>query len=134
MLPVLAIIIAIAALTIPASASAATTAAPPTTKLCKNFTGSPCWAKTRLPSGAPICEPGDPVPLFLRSGGEDCGPTGNLVLITCWFTGSPTVLGDDIQDHVTEETGGAQQLVGHIPDVYIDLGGHNPADVGIAHC
>lgn len=155
MSPALATVIAVAALIIPASATAAATtptpattasmvasatddpAVPSTTKLCKNFTGSPCWAKTKLPSGAPICESGLPVPLYLRSGGKNCWPTGDLFLIGCWYTGTPTVLGDSIEDHVNaEETefGIIFTYVGHTPDVYIDLGGHDPADVGITHC
>lgn len=135
--PALAIVIAVVALLIPAPASAASdSAAPPMTKLCKNFTGSPCWAKTILPSGAPVCAPGSPVPLYLRNGGTACLKTGDLVLITCWYTGSPTVLGDSIEDHVTEveQDGVVYSFTGHIPDVYIDLGNHDPAVVGIVHC
>jgi hypothetical protein len=79
---------------------------------------------------------GFPVTLYLRSGGTNCWKTGDLVLITCWYTGTPAPEGDNIEDHVTheQEAGINFTFVGHFPDVYIDLGGHNPGDVGIGPC
>lgn len=96
----------------------------------------PCWATTQN-AGNPALGGCNDVPLFLRAGGVHCVGGNDLVRITCWFTGSPTVSGDGIQDHVTAENGRSSTpltLVGHIPDHYINLGGQNPADVNIPHC
>ena len=134
-------------LLIPVSASAAPAAAgsqgpnavvnaPSTSDRCVNSNHTvPCWALTfHAGQGNQGCPNG--VPFFLRSGGKICLGGNDLVLITCWFTGNPVVGGDSIQDHVTEENAGGLNDIGHIPDFYIDLNGHNPGDaaIGIPHC
>lgn len=131
--------IAVFGIGVRSSALAATDAIPPTTKLCKNFTGSPCWARTLNADPAASANLGcpnsaKPVPFFRRTGGLMCLGANDLVLITCYYVGAPSVDGDGYQDHVTEENGGSLRTTGHIPDAFIDLGFHYPNEVGIAHC
>ena len=123
----------------PASGSQAPNAvvnAPSTSDRCVNSNHTvPCWALTfHAGQGNQGCPNG--VPFFLRNGPKTCLGGNDLVLITCWFTGNPVVGGDSIQDHVTEENAGGRTDVGHIPDFYIDLNGHNPGDpaIGLSHC
>lgn len=95
---------------------------------------NPCWATTKNASdGGPYGCPNG-VPLFLRSGGVHCLGGNDLVEITCYYNGSPTVQGDNYQDHVTKENAGSESLTGHIPDFFINLDNHNPPAVNIGHC
>jgi len=126
---------------VPAHAAMAPTAAvvpnlPATSNRCVNATHTvPCWALTfHAGQGNQGCPNG--VPLFIRTGGKACIGGNDLVLITCWFTGTPVVGNDNIQDHVTAEDAGNRGTDGHIPDFYIDLNNHNPGDpaIHIGHC
>lgn len=103
-------------------------AVPPTSNRCTNATHSvPCWALTFRAGQFGNCTGNPPgVPFIHRDGTRECLGGNDLVLIQCWFTGSPTVDGDSTQDHITRENAGGRTTVGHIPDVYIDLNGHNP--------
>jgi hypothetical protein len=74
------------------------------------------------------------VPLYLRQGGEKCIGGNVLVLITCYYHGTPVAVGDDYQDHVTREYAGRESDTGHIPDHFINLDQHNPPDVHIPPC
>jgi hypothetical protein len=59
------------------------------------------------------------------------------VLITCHYTGTPVVNGDNVEDHVTQiirSDGTAINVNGHVPDYNINLNGHNPGDDGIPAC
>lgn len=95
---------------------------------------NPCWATTQhaADGGAFGCPNG--VPLFLRTGGVRCIGGNDLVEITCYYNGSPTVQGDNYQEHVTKENAGGLSLTGHIPDFFINLDNHNPPAVNIGHC
>lgn len=107
----------------------------PTTNRCVNSGHTvPCWAVTQNPSGADHfgCTPNgtDPVPFFHRDGGFSCIRSDELVEISCWFSNPD----GSIQDHVIQEDAGGVKIAGHIPDVFINLSGRNPGDVGIPHC
>jgi hypothetical protein len=108
---------------------------PPTSNRCTNATHTvPCWALTFHASDGHLFNCTNKVPLFLRAGGTYCLGGNDLVLITCYYRGTPTVFNDNIQDHVTRENAGNLSKTGHIPDYFIDLNNHNPADLGIGGC
>lgn len=139
---VVPIIAVLAGLMIPAPHAFAAPSAPPLTTRCVNVPhpGDPCWATTQNANTSVGAQFGCPnqVPLFLRSGGVHCLGGNDLVLIQCWYHGSPTItfngVRDDIQDHVTQEDAGRTQLIGHIPDFFVNLNHQNPGDVGIRGC
>ena len=74
------------------------------------------------------------VSLFLRVGGLICLNGNDLVEITCYYRGLPTVDGDEFQDHVVMVDAGRLKVVGHIPDGFIRLGGKTPRTAGIPLC
>lgn len=97
---------------------------------------NPCWATTlNAHDGGPYgCSYPNGVPLFLRSGGVHCLGGNDLVEISCYYRGSPTVQGDNYQDHVIEEDAGRTSLTGHIPDYFVNLNQSNPPGVHIPAC
>lgn len=99
---------------------------PSTSDRCVNSSHTiPCWALTfHAGQGNQGCPNG--VPFFLRNDGKTCIGGNDLVLISCFFHGSPIVGGDNYQDHVIAENAGGRTDTGHIPDFYIDLNNHNP--------
>lgn len=92
-----------------------------------------CWAATTAGSdqGGP-CH--GQVPLYLRGGTHLCLPGGDLVKVTCYYSGDPKVDGDAVQDHVEGERSGQLKLLGHIPNRFVDLGGSSPSAVGLPTC
>jgi hypothetical protein len=109
---------------------------PPTIPICGNpGIGAPCFADVTdsgTNDGAQF-QCSHQVPLLLRAGGVKCVDNGDLVLITCYFQGSPAVGGDNFQDHVTgirEDDGTSVSAVGHVPDFFVDFGGKTPNQVG----
>ena len=74
------------------------------------------------------------VPLYLRGGTHMCLPGGDLVKVTCYYSGDPKVDGDAVQDHVEGERSGQLTLLGHIPNRFVDLGGSSPSAVGLPTC
>jgi hypothetical protein len=97
---------------------------------------NPCWATTEnARDGGPWgCSYPIGVPLFLRSGGVRCFGGNDLVEISCYYQGSPVAYGDNYEDHVFLEDAGRTADVGHIPDWFVNLGGHNPPQVNIPLC
>jgi hypothetical protein len=97
---------------------------------------NPCWATTQnAHDGGPYgCSYPHGVPLFLRRGGVHCLGGNDLVEISCYYHGSPTVHGDNYQDHVIAEDAGRTRLTGHIPDFFVNLDHHNPPAVHIHPC
>ncbi len=120
--------------TAPPLPAATVTPLSPTTHRCVLGYPVPCWAVTQNPSNVDHfgCNPNgnSPVPFFLRSGGFSCIRDNELVEITCWFRNPD----GSIQDHVIQEDAGGRKDPGHIPDVFINLGGNNPGDIGIPLC
>jgi transcriptional regulator with XRE-family HTH domain len=93
-----------------------------------------CWATVTyagIDQGGP-CH--DQVPLYVRGGGQVCLARGELVEISCYYSGRPSVDGDKFQEHVVEEDSGRLEYVGHIPDRFVDLGNNHPSAVAIARC
>ncbi len=129
-----------AATVAPAHSVAQTTLAVPANPTSVRCTtaghANPCWATTEnAHDGGPYgCSYPIGVPLFLRSGGVHCLGGNDLVEISCYYSGSPTVGGDSFQDHVISEDAGKTNLTGHIPDFFINLDNNNPKKVGIPAC
>lgn len=75
-------------------------------------------------------------PLF-RSNGSLWGtlPLNDEVEVTCWYRGNPPApwVGDGYQDHVVW-VNAVGNFTGHIPDHYINFGGHTPNQVGLPEC
>lgn len=67
-------------------------------------------------------------PLF-RSDGSlyEILPANDRVTVTCWYPGNPPspYSGDGFQDHVSTENI-PNPISGHIPDPYVNFGGHTP--------
>lgn len=93
-----------------------------------------CWA-TVSDAGIdpdPTCP--HQVPLYVRTGGHVCLARDDLVEIVCYYSGKPSVGGDQFQDHVVEEDAGRLLYVGHIPDRFVALEGSKPSALGIHRC
>jgi transcriptional regulator with XRE-family HTH domain len=114
---------------------AAASSIPPSLPRCMaaGYHGA-CWA-TITSAGS---DQGGPchgqVPLYLRGGTHMCLPGGDLVKVTCYYSGNPKVDGDAVQDHVEGEKSGQLKLLGHIPNRFVDLGGSSPSAVGLPTC
>jgi hypothetical protein len=119
-----------------AHAAAAAPANPTSVRCTSPGHANPCWATTEnAHSGGPYgCSYPIGVPLFLRTGGVHCLGGNDLVEISCYYSGSPTVGTDSFQDHVISEDAGSTNLTGHIPDFFINLNNNNPGNVGIHPC
>lgn len=74
-------------------------------------------------------------PLFISGYVQESLPRNDKIHVSCWYYGNPPTgyLGDGYQDHVTYENW-PYSAAGHIPDAYVDLGGHTPNQVGIPKC
>lgn len=98
----------------------APTANPTTDRCTTPGHKNPCWATTQnATENAEGCT--DDVPLIESDGGATYCLGGNdLVYITCYYIGAD-FSGDTYQDHVILENAGNLNLVGHIPDHFINL-------------
>ena len=54
--------------------------------------------------------------------------------ITCYYTGPPSVDGDQFQDHVVAEGAGRLKFIGHIPHRFVNVNNNKPSAVGIHGC
>src|SRR5262249_49466270 len=117
------------------AASQAASSTPPSLPLCITAGHhEACWA-TVTGAGGPRGGPCDgQVPLYLRGGTHVCLPDGDLVEVTCYYSGDPKVDGDAVQDHVEGENFGQLKLPGHIPNRFVDMGGGGPSAVGLPSC
>ena len=93
-----------------------------------------CWAATTSQGSHQASPCHGQVPLYLRGGTHICLPGGDLVKVTCYYSGAPEVDGDAVQDHVEGERSGQLALLGHIPNRFVDLGGSSPSAVGLPTC
>lgn len=96
-------------------------------------TGVHASAKTACPGRHCFHTQYGDAPLYLRYGGVVYLAPNTTVAISCWYRGSPTVDGDNVEDHIFW-FGPNTYASGHIPDIYVNLGGRNPWQVGIPHC
>ena len=60
---------------------------------------------------------------------------GTDIEVTCYYDGNPPApyLGDGYLDHVVWVQG-IGDFTGHVPDVYVNLGGETPQEYGIPVC